>query len=249
MTASSAMLERTADRSPALMQIAGLTKRYGEQRALSDVSFNVHPRELLGLIGPNGAGKTTLMEAIAGVLAADDGRIIWRGTSLALPQRREFMFYLPDGLRPWEDQYAADVIEFFAAVYGRPEIVVADTIRSLGLSPVLRKRIAALSKGYGRRLMLALALLTPHPLLLMDEPFDGFDLRQTREIMNVLRDVASNGRTLVLAIHQLGDAARVCDRFVLLAEGRVRGVGTLAELRAQTGKPAAGLEEVFLALT
>jgi ABC-2 type transport system ATP-binding protein len=249
MTASSAMLERTADRSPALMQVAGLTKRYGEQRALSDVSFNVHPRELLGLIGPNGAGKTTLMEAIAGVLPADDGCILWRGASLALPQRREFIFYLPDGLRPWEDQYAARVVEFFAAVYGRPDVVVADTIRSLGLSPVLRKRIAALSKGYGRRLMLALALLTPHPLLLMDEPFDGFDLRQTREIMNVLRDVASNGRTLVLAIHQLGDAARVCYRFVLLAEGRVRGVGTLAELRAQTGKPAAGLEEVFLALT
>src|SRR3989449_9981505 len=187
MTASSAMLEGTADRSPALMQVAGLTKRYGEQRALSNVSFNVHPRELLGLIGPNGAGKTTLMEAVAGVLATDDGRILWRGTPLALPQRREFMFYLPDGLRPWEDQYAARVIEFFAAVYGRPDILVAETIRSLGLAPVLRKRIAALSKGYGRRLMLALALLTPHPLLLMDEPFDGFDLRQTREIMNVLR--------------------------------------------------------------
>ena len=119
----------------------------------------------------------------------------------------------------------------------------------LSLGPVLRKRVLALSKGYGRRVMLALALLTPHPLLLMDEPFDGFDLRQTREIMSVLRDVARNGRTLVLAIHQLGDAARVCDRFVLLAEGRVRGAGTLAQLRAQTGNPAAGLEEVFFALT
>ena len=250
MTVSSAiLLDRTADRAPALMEVAGLSKRYGEQRALADISFAVNAGEVLGLIGPNGAGKTTLMEAVAGVLTVDDGRILWRGTPLALPHRREFMFYLPDGLRPWEDQYAARVIEFFAAVYGRPEIVVADTIRSLGLSPVLRKRIAALSKGYGRRLMLALALLTPHPLLLMDEPFDGFDLRQTREIMNVLRDVARNGRALVLAIHQLSDAARVCDRFVLLAEGRVRGVGTLAQLRAQTGKPAAGLEEVFLALT
>ncbi len=249
MTASSATLERTADRSPALMQVAGLTKRYGEQRALSDVSFNVHPRELLGLIGPNGAGKTTLMEAIAGVLPADDGRIVWRGASLSLPQRREFMFFLPDGLRPWEDQYVARVVEFFAVVYGRTEISVAETIQSLGLSPVLRKRVVALSKGYGRRLMLALALLTPHPLLLMDEPFDGFDLRQTREIMTVLREVASNGRTLLLAIHQLSDAARVCDRFVLLAEGRIRGLGTLAELRAQTAKPAARLEDVFLALT
>jgi ABC-type multidrug transport system ATPase subunit len=250
MTVSSAiLLDRTTGHAPALMQVAGLCKRYGEQRALADISFAVNAGEVLGLIGPNGAGKTTLMEAVAGVLAADDGRILWRGTSLALPQRREFMFYLPDGLRPWEDQYVARAIEFFAAVYGRPEIVVADTIRSLGLAPVLRKRIVALSKGYGRRLMLALALLTPHPLLLMDEPFDGFDLRQTREIMSVLRDVARNGRTLVLAIHQLGDAARVCDRFVLLAEGRVRGAGTLAQLRAQTGKPAAGLEEVFLALT
>jgi ABC-2 type transport system ATP-binding protein len=106
-----------------------------------------------------------------------------------------------------------------------------------------------LSKGYGRRLLLALALLTPHPLVMMDEPFDGFDLRQTRNIMGVLREVAASGRTLVLAIHQLGDAARVCDRFVLLAEGRVRGAGTMAELRTQTGNQAAGLEDIFLALT
>src|SRR5262249_24800368 len=155
---------------------AGLCKRYGEQRALVDISFAVNAGEVLGLIGPNGAGKTTLMEAVAGILAADDGRVLWRGTSLTLPQRREFMFYLPDGLRPWEDQSASDVTAFSAAVSGGPEPVVANTIRSLGLSPALRKRIAALSKGYGRRLMLALTLLTPHPLLLMDEPFDGFDL-------------------------------------------------------------------------
>jgi ABC-type multidrug transport system ATPase subunit len=157
------------------------------------------------------------------------------------------MFYLPDGLRPWEDQYVASVIAFFAAVYGRPESSAAETIRAFGLAPVLRKRVLALSKGYGRRLMLALALLTPQPLLLMDEPFDGFDLRQTREIMGVLRRIASNGRTLVLAIHQLIDAERVCDRFLLLADGRLRGAGTLDELRARTGK--AGLEDVFLALT
>src|SRR5262249_56196029 len=95
-----------------------------------DMCVGVKGGEGLGLIGPKGAGKTTLMEAVAGVLPADDGRVLWRGTSLALPQRREFMFYLQDGLRPWEDQYVARVIELFAAVYGRPEIIVADTIRS-----------------------------------------------------------------------------------------------------------------------
>jgi ABC-2 type transport system ATP-binding protein len=189
------------------------------------------------------------MEAIAGVIPADAGCILWRDQSISLPHRRELLFYLPDGLRPWDDQYVARVIELFVSTYARPDGAVAEVVGTLGLAPVLRKRVAALSKGYSRRLMLALALLTPHPLLLMDEPFDGFDLRQTREIMGVLREVAGNGRTLVLAIHQLIDAERICDRFVLLVAGRIRGAGTLAELRAQTAMPRAGLEDVFLALT
>jgi ABC-2 type transport system ATP-binding protein len=234
---------------PVLIQVANLTKRYGDQHALTDISFTVNAGEVLGLIGPNGAGKTTLMQTIAGTLATDGGQILWRASPLPLPRRREFLFYLPDGVRPWEDQYVARVIELFAAIYGRSQAFLAQTIHALGLAPVLRKRVVELSKGYARRLLLALALLTPQPLLLMDEPFDGFDLRQTRDIMSVLREVAGAGRTLVLAIHQLRDAARVCDRFVLLAEGRIRGVGTLAQLRAQAGKPAADLEDIFLALT
>jgi ABC-2 type transport system ATP-binding protein len=233
--------------APALVEVAGLAKRYGEQRALADISFAIQPGEVLGLIGPNGAGKTTLLEAIAGLLPLDGGDVLWRGAALPLARRRECIFYLPDGLRPWEDQFVSRVLGFFAAAYGRPHSLVAEAIAALGLAPVLRKRVSALSKGYARRLMLALALLTPHPLLLMDEPFDGFDLKQTREITGVVRNVAGSGRTLMLAIHQLLDAERVCDRFVLLADGRIRGVGTLAELRARTGK--AGLEEVFLALT
>jgi len=235
--------------APVLMQVASLAKRYGDQRALADISFTVNAGEVLGLIGPNGAGKTTLMQAIAGTIATDDGQILWRGTPLPLPRRREFLFYLPDGVRPWEDQYVARVTELFATIYGRSQAFLAQTIHALDLAPVLRKRVVELSKGYARRLMLALALLTPQPLLLMDEPFDGFDLRQTRDIMNVLREVAGAGQTLVLAIHQLRDAARVCDRFVLLAEGRVRGTGTLAQLQAQAGKPATDLEDIFLALT
>jgi ABC-2 type transport system ATP-binding protein len=243
------ILDRPAGHAAALMQVVGIAKRYGEQRALADVSFGVNAGEVLGLIGPNGAGKTTLLEAIAGLLPVDDGRILWRGAPPALPHRRELMFYLPDGVRPWEDEYVARLLEFFAAAYGRPARITTEAIGALGLAPVLRQRIGALSKGYGRRLMLALALIAPQPLLLMDEPFDGFDLRQTREVMGVVREVARNGRTLVLAIHQLIDAERVCDRFVLLADGRIRGIGTLADLRVQTGMPAAGLEDVFLALT
>jgi ABC-2 type transport system ATP-binding protein len=242
-------LEGIVAHTPVLMRVTGLSKRYGDQQALADVSFDVHGNEILGLIGPNGAGKTTLLEAIAGLIPVDSGAVLWRDSALPFDRRRESIFFLPDGLRPWQEQRVLHVIEFFAAVYHRPSSVLANTIRLLGLSPVLRKPVAALSKGFCRRLMLALALLTPHPVLLMDEPFDGFDLRQTREMMNVLRGVASAGRTLVLAIHQLIDAERVCDRFVLLAGGRVRGTGTLDELRGLTGQVGGGLEDVFLALT
>jgi ABC-2 type transport system ATP-binding protein len=243
-----AMSETITTTTPAV-EVACVRRHAGERQLLHDVTFSVPPGELVALVGGSGAGKTTLLETIAGVLPADGGDVRWHGKHVTLPRRRELMFYLPDGLRPWDGQYAASVLEFFAAAYGRPASVTAQAIGTLGLAPVLRKRVGALSKGYCRRLMLALALIAPQPLLLMDEPFDGFDLRQTREIMTVLREVARAGRALVLAIHQLADAERVCDRFVLLVDGRVRGAGTLAELRAHTGLADGRLEDLFLALT
>src|SRR6266487_571060 len=129
--------DRIAAHAPILMQVTGLNKQYGDQHALAGVSFEVRAREIVGLIGPNGAGKTTLLEAIAGLLPIDDGHVLWRGVSLPLARRREFIFYLPDGLRPWEDQYVPRVLEFFAATYGRPKGWVAETVSAVGLEPVL----------------------------------------------------------------------------------------------------------------
>src|SRR5438874_10493421 len=244
MSALDTIVHGLADVSrSALLQVRSLGKRYGDQHALFDISFEARACEVIGLIGPNGAGKTTLLEALAGVLPADQGEVLWSGAPLPLHRRREVMFSLPGGLRPWDDQYVARVLEFFANVYGRLARHVSEVVHALGLQPVLRKRVSALSKGFARRLMLALALLTPQPLLLMDEPFDGFDLRQTREIMGLIRQIAANGRTLVLAIHQLADAERVADRVVLLADGKVRGTGTLADLRASTFLHAVSLDD------
>jgi ABC-type multidrug transport system ATPase subunit len=240
---------RIEEQAQIVLQVTALTKRYVDQVALADIAFTVRAGEILGLIGPNGAGKTTLLEALAGVLPADSADLRWRGAPLPSARRRDVIFYLPDGMRPYHDQSVARVLAFFAGAYRRSTAHLAGVVAAVGLAPVLAKRVHALSKGYSRRLMLAVGLLTPQPLLLMDEPFDGFDLRQTREIMGVLRRCAAEGRTLVLAIHQLLDAERVCDRFVLLANGRIRGVGTLGDLRTRTHLPAGSLEEVFLALT
>jgi ABC-2 type transport system ATP-binding protein len=233
----------------AALHVAGITKWYGEQRALADVSFDIRRGEILGLIGPNGSGKTTLLETVAGLLPVDAGHVLWQHSSLPQHRRRDVIFYLPDGVRPWDGQHLIRVLEFFASAFGRRAAELDEVTRSVGLEQVLGKHVCALSKGYARRLMLALALLTPHPVVLMDEPFDGFDIRQTREMMALMRRVAAHGRTFTLAIHQLADAERVCDRFILLADGRVCGAGSLGDLRVRTGKTNAGLEDVFLALT
>ena len=112
------------------------------------------------------------------------------------------------------------VLRFFEKLYGRAN--TSELSEPLRLNEIMNSRIGSLSKGELKRTLLALGLLTPHPLLLLDEPFDGLDLRQTRDVMTLLRNHAATGRTLMLSIHQLVDAGRVCDRLVLLSGGRGR---------------------------
>src|SRR5215813_2727854 len=145
MTLAAAMADPFVERAPPLLRVAGLAKRYGEQHALAAVSFDVHTGEVLGLIGPNGAGKTTLLEALAGLIPVEAGELIWRGAPTPTAERRGVMFYLPDGLRPWEDEFVQRVLTFFATVHGRTEREVTETVSSVGLAPVLRKRVHALS--------------------------------------------------------------------------------------------------------
>lgn len=232
-----------------LLNVTGISKRFGANLALHDASFSVKEGEVLGLIGPNGAGKTTLFECLAGLMPTDQGQVVFRDQPLAPAHRKDALFYLPDGMRPWADQPVQWALAFFQRLYGRTEREAAALIDSLRLKELMKSRIGTLSKGESKRTLLALGLLTPHPLLLLDEPFDGLDLRQTREVMALLRNCNAQGRTLFLSIHQLTDAARVCDRLVLLSAGQVVGEGTLAELQAKAGLSEGGLEEVFLALT
>jgi ABC-type multidrug transport system ATPase subunit len=235
--------------SAPVLEVVSLTKRYGDQPALSDVSLAVREREVMGLIGPNGAGKTTLLESVAGLLPIDSGEVFWCARSLPPQRRREALFYVPDAVRPYGDQFVVQVLTLFAKTYRRSASDVSGIVAAVGLAPVLAKRVQSLSKGFNRRLMIALGLIAPHPMLLMDEPFDGFDLRQTRDMMALLRQVATGGRSLLLSIHQLRDAEAVCDRFALIADGQIRGLGTLQELRTLTNQPMGNLEDVFLALT
>jgi ABC-2 type transport system ATP-binding protein len=205
------------------LAVAELSARRGAREVLTAVSFTAHPGHILGVIGPNGAGKTTLFECVAGLLP-HSGNV-----------RSEPLFYVPDAIRPWPDQTVRWTLDLQARMFR------TTNDRQL-IDELLPARVGTLSKGEAKRLGLALGLIVPRPVLLLDEPFDGLDLRQARQAMDILRRDAASGRTLVLSIHQLTDAARVCDRFLLLNNGRSVAEGTLAEL-------GGNLEEAFLERT
>lgn len=231
------------------LQGIGLSKRFGTYRALDHVSFAVAPGEILGLIGPNGAGKSTLLEGVTGLLPMDAGRVLWGERPLAPAERRQVLWYQPDDVLPFARQPVGITLAFFRRLHGTPAEEFEGLLGDLELGPVLHQPMQTLSKGFRRRALLALALSSRRPVLLLDEPFDGFDLRQSLAVMALLRRFRDD-RAMILSIHQLSRAEKICDRFLLLDQGRVLGLGTLDELRDQAGLgPTADLEEVFLALT
>jgi ABC-2 type transport system ATP-binding protein len=255
MSARVVSFSGTAPTISSAVTVGHLTKSYGRLTALADVSLSIRAGEVLGLIGPNGAGKTTLFECVAGVLPYEAGRINVDGKELSPRQRSSHVFYIPDAIAPWPAQTVRWALEFTIGFFGGSADRRNEVVERLDLGPLLGSTIGTLSKGQRKRAVLAVGMLTPHPLLLTDEPFDGLDLRQTREVGAALRAHAAGGRTLFLSIHQITDAARVCDRFVLLSGGRVRGEGTVEELaRSVNPNPLnplnpLNLEDIFLALT
>jgi ABC-2 type transport system ATP-binding protein len=237
-----------------LFEVNSLSKQFGDIRALSDVTFRVHKGEVLGLIGPNGAGKSTLFECLAGVLPSDSGTMTSAGRPVGRGDLPSLLFYVPDSIAPWPSQSVGWALDFAIGFFNGSADLRDEVISQMDLKALLHQRIGTLSKGQRKRAMLAIGLLTPQPALLIDEPFEGLDLRQARDIAAALRVHAARGRTLFLSIHQISDAARFCDRFVLLSSGHICGEGTVTELASMASardasRPYDNLEEVFLALT
>jgi ABC-2 type transport system ATP-binding protein len=231
-----------------MLTAAGINKRFGPTVALRDASLSARPGEVLGVIGPNGSGKSTLLAIVAGLIPAD-ATIGWGGRALDLVAMEHTIFLLPDGIVPWAEHRVHEVVRFWRRLHGRTSADAARRIDDVSLRALLGRRVRELSKGERKRLLVALALLASQPVLMLDEPFDGLDLRQARDVAALLRAESRAGRTIVLSMHQLADAPRVCDRLALLDGGRVVAEGSLDELRAAARLPDAPMEEVFLALT
>src|SRR5216684_2306157 len=233
-----------------MLRVENLSKRYGDLHALERISLEVPRNSVTGIIGPNGAGKTTLLLGLAGLLPIDSGSIHWGDTILSANTLRHITFYVEDAIQPHALLSVESVLRFYASAFKREKALLNGIIERLALRDSLRLRVSILSKGMAKRFLIAIGLLSTQPVLMLDEPFDGLDLKQTLQVIPLLREISAAGRTLVLSIHQLRDAERVCDRFILLNNGRIAGYGTLDGLATHAGRPqAAGLEEIFLALT
>ncbi|HEX7348288.1 MAG TPA: ABC transporter ATP-binding protein [Rhodanobacteraceae bacterium] len=222
-----------------MIQTENLGKRFGSFAAVTALNLRVARGQVLALLGPNGAGKTTSMRMIAGFLRPDAGRATVCGHDVVrepLAARRA-LGYLPEGAPSYGELSVAEFLAFAARVRGLTGISggrrVDEIIERLALQPVLAQGIDTLSKGYRRRVCLAQALLHDPPALILDEPTDGLDPNQQREVHALIREMAHD-RAIIVSTHALNEVRAICNRVAILAGGQLRVEGTPAELEARS---------------
>ena len=232
------------------IKIQNLSKVYGTQRAVDDISFEVTKGEIVGFLGPNGAGKSTTMKILTGYVPATDGSAEINGFDVKISpmQVKSSIGYLPEHYPLYLDMYVREFLEFTGSLYGLKgktlQIKVAETIEMVGLGLEKHKKIGQLSKGYRQRVGLAQALIHNPDVLILDEPTTGLDPNQLVEIRDLIKSVGKN-KTVIFSTHIMQEVEAICDRVVIINRGKIVVNGTLSELK-QGGK---GIEDVFRELT
>ena len=218
-----------------MLQVDGLTKRYGDLLALDDVSFSVERGEIVGFLGPNGAGKTTTMRAIMQLVTLDHGSVTWDGAPVDLATRRRFG-YMPAERGMYPRMRVRDHLVYYARLSGRSSAVAETSadrwIERLGLTERAGDEVQTLSSGNQQRVQFALAMLDGPELLVLDEPFSGLDPIAVETLSQLLREEVARGTALLLSSHQLDLVADVCSAVVIVDRGRVVLRGDVAELRS-----------------
>ncbi len=227
-----------------MLSVQNISKRYRHTESLRGISLEIPERSITGIIGPNGAGKSTLLRIIAGFENSDTGKVLHRGTPLSSFSQKKVLFsYMPEQLDIYPEYRVADFVDFIHKSTGH---IDDDLLSVLHLPTVSDKRIGQLSKGYRQRLKLFFALCNRKQVVILDEPFDGFDPIQLIEIRDLLKKENEQGRDFIISIHQLHDAEKICSYYVLLDEGQVVAEGDMSALRRRFGNDSASLEELFI---
>lgn len=204
------------------IEVNNISKKYGTQKALDNISFSIKTGEIVGFLGPNGAGKSTLMKILTTYITADEGSAIVNGNDVNEQQKavQKSVGYLPEHNPLYLDLYVREYLEFNADVYKIPKSRIQEVIELTGLSLESHKKIAQLSKGYRQRVGLANALLHNPEVLILDEPTTGLDPNQLVEIRNVIRNVGKD-KTVFLSTHIMQEVEAICDRVIIINNGKI----------------------------
>jgi ABC-2 type transport system ATP-binding protein len=220
------------------IRIESLTKYYGTQKAVDNISFAIEKAEIVGFLGLNGAGKSTTMKIITGFVSPTTGNVTVNGLDIKThsKQIRQQIGYLPEKNPLYTDMYVAEFLHFVARIYQMPTVqrkkAIPQIIEQTGLYFEQHKRIAALSKGYKQRVGLAQALIHNPTVLILDEPTGGLDPSQIIEIRNLIRTIGKS-KTVLFSSHILADVEAVADRVVIIHQGKIIADAPIAELRTQ----------------
>lgn len=223
------------------LEVSHLSKFYGNQKALDEVSFSATPGRILGFLGPNGAGKSTTMKIITGYLSADAGQVKILGENAL--ENPKFVSpkigYLPENNPLYLDLYVREFLEFSGGLYGmRSSHIrsrVEELVRKTGLSTEQHKKIGQLSKGYRQRVGLARALIHDPQVVILDEPTTGLDPNQLVEIRNLICEIAKD-KTLIFSTHIMQEVEAICHDVVIINKGRILAASPLSELKAGSGQ-------------
>lgn len=226
------------------ISIKNVTKRYGAQTALDDVSLEIGDGQILGLLGPNGAGKSTLMRVVTGFVKADAGTVTVCGHDIDKEPMaiRSLTGYLPESNPLNVDMYVREYLTMMASLSGvkDKERVVEELVELTGLTPEAHKRIGSLSKGYKQRVGISQALIGDPKVVILDEPTTGLDPNQIIEIRELIRSLSAN-RTVILSTHIMQEVEATCDHIVIIDHGKIKASGPVAEV---LGLAAEGLQAV-----
>ncbi|WP_452231122.1 gliding motility-associated ABC transporter ATP-binding subunit GldA [Lacinutrix sp. MEBiC02404] len=216
------------------IEVTNISKVYGTQKALNQVSFKVSKPEIVGFLGPNGAGKSTMMKILTTYLDASEGEAIVNGHNVntETKQVQQSVGYLPEHNPLYLEQYVREYLAFNAQVYGVTKSRINEVIALTGLTPEAHKKIGQLSKGYRQRVGLANALLHNPDVLILDEPTTGLDPNQLVEIRNLIKSIGKE-KTVFLSTHIMQEVEAMCDRVIIINKGEIVANKTLKELRTE----------------
>lgn len=221
-----------------MIELRGLTKSFGDVKAVSDLSFMIERGDAFGFIGPNGAGKTTTLRILATLLQPDEGTALLNEHDIAddLPGVRASIGYMPDFFGLYDDIRVWEYLDFFAAAYGLPPArraqAAMEALDRVRLADKREDYVDHLSRGMQQRLCLARALLHDPPILLLDEPASGLDPLARMEMRELLQELTRLDKTILISSHILPELAELCNRIGIIVAGRLARAGTVEEIGA-----------------